>query len=205
VISVATALGAGFLLHDEVLFPLFLVFIVPALWGLRISTRHHGYTPPLWLGIGGAAVAAGGFWLLVSGWWPHSTVLYAGLAGLVGGSVWDLVRSRMAPSCGPERIAIAPDSSPPNFKRGAAIATAVGLTFIAGYEAVKAVSPGAQEAGVRCFGINSCKGTTACSTKSNACNGQNDCKGKGWLSVQSEPECTAKGGAPLSKSGSAEG
>lgn len=200
VISVATALGAGFLLHDEVLFPLFVVFIVPALWGLRISTRHHGYAPPFWLGLVGAAVAAGGFWLLVSGWWPRSIVLYIGLAGLVGGSVWDLVRSRMVPSCAPEPGATAFENGRPNLKRGAAIATAVGLTFIAGYEAVKWASPGAQGADVRCFGINSCKGTTACSTRWNACNGQNDCKGKGWLSVQSEPECTAKGGTPLEKS-----
>jgi mercuric ion transport protein len=200
VISVATTLGAGFLFHDEILFPLFLLFIAPALWGLRISTRHHRYAPPFWLGVGGAAVAAAGFWLLVTGWWPHSAVLYVGLGALTAGSVLDLVRSRMVPSCAAETTAVAPQNNGVNFKKGAAIATAVGLTFIAGYEGVKQVSPGAQEAGVRCLGINSCKGTTACSTKSNACNGQNDCKGKGWLSVESETECTAKGGTPISKS-----
>lgn len=200
VISVATALGAGFLLHDEILFPLFVLFIVPALWGLRISTRHHGYAPPFWLGVSGAGVAAAGFWLLVSGWWPHSVALYAGLAGFVGGSVWDFVRPRMAPSCAPEAGAAAYGDGRSTLKKGAAIATVVGLTFIAGREAVKWANPGAQEAGIRCFGINSCKGTTACSTRWNSCNAQNDCKGKGWLSVRSERECTAKGGVPLEKS-----
>ena len=62
----------------------YLVFIAPALWGLRISTKHHKYNPPFSLAIAGAAVAAGGFWLLVTGWWPHPAVLYVGLAGLVG-------------------------------------------------------------------------------------------------------------------------
>jgi mercuric ion transport protein len=200
VMSVATALGAGFLLHDEILFPLFILFIAPALWGLRISTRHHEYAPPFWVAAGGGMMAAVGFWLLVAGWWPHSVVLYLGLGGLTAGSIWDLVRSRIVPSCAVQTTAAAPRNSGVNLKKGAAIATAVGITFIAGYEAVKWVSPGAQEAGVRCLGINSCKGTSACSTKSNACNGQNDCKGKGWLFVQSEPECTAKGGTPLSKS-----
>ncbi len=55
-----------------------------------------------------------------------------------------------------------------------------------------AVSAG-ETAKVRCAGINSCKGKSACHGAGNACAGQNSCKGKGWIEV-SEKECKDKGG-----------
>lgn len=48
--------------------------------------------------------------------------------------------------------------------------------------------------GVKCLGINACKGQSGCRTAANACKGQNSCKGKGWLMVDSEKECVDKGG-----------
>lgn len=199
VLSVATALGAGFLLHDQILFPLFTLFIAFSLWSLRVAVRHHGYQPPFWLGVAGATIATVSLWLLVTGWWPHPWVLYLGLAGLVGASLWDLVRARMLPSCAPVACATEQGRGP-SWKKGAAIAAAVGVAFVAGYESVKLATPTAAEADVRCFGINSCKATTACSTKWNACNGQNACKGKGWLYVRSERECRQVGGVLLEES-----
>ena len=47
---------------------------------------------------------------------------------------------------------------------------------------------------VRCMGINSCKGTGACSTAANGCHGANSCKGKGVTMVATEKECTDKKG-----------
>jgi hypothetical protein len=47
---------------------------------------------------------------------------------------------------------------------------------------------------VRCMGINSCKGTGACSTATNSCHGANSCKGKGVTMVATEKECTDKKG-----------
>ncbi len=46
---------------------------------------------------------------------------------------------------------------------------------------------------IQCYGVNSCKGKTACSSKSNSCSGKNSCKGKGWLSM-SKQECLDKKG-----------
>ncbi|HEC20521.1 MAG TPA: hypothetical protein ENI97_14485 [Gammaproteobacteria bacterium] len=48
-----------------------------------------------------------------------------------------------------------------------------------------------------CWGINSCKATTDCTTAFNACNGKNDCKGKGFKYVSSAEACKEKGGVPL--------
>ena len=51
----------------------------------------------------------------------------------------------------------------------------------------------AKMANVKCSGINSCKGTSACATASSACKGQNSCKGKGWVKT-SKANCASKGG-----------
>jgi hypothetical protein len=48
----------------------------------------------------------------------------------------------------------------------------------------------ADEAKVKCEGVNSCKGTSACGTATNACQGQNSCKGHGYLML-SQAECDA--------------
>ena len=52
------------------------------------------------------------------------------------------------------------------------------------------------EGGIKCAGINSCKGHGACAAAdgSHACAGKNECKGKGWVKVKTEKECTDKGG-----------
>jgi hypothetical protein len=48
----------------------------------------------------------------------------------------------------------------------------------------------ADEAKVKCEGVNSCKGTSACKTATNACAGQNSCKGHGFL-MMTQKECDA--------------
>lgn len=58
-------------------------------------------------------------------------------------------------------------------------------------EATKASS--AKMADVKCSGINSCKGSSACATATSSCKGQNSCKGKGWVKA-SKADCAAKGG-----------
>jgi len=52
----------------------------------------------------------------------------------------------------------------------------------------------AQAAGVKCTGVNSCKGTSACKSANSSCKGQNACKGQGWTEAANAGECTAKGG-----------
>ena len=55
---------------------------------------------------------------------------------------------------------------------------------------------------VKCFGINECKGESACNVNKpelgieHSCAGENDCKGKGWIKV-ARSECDSKGGEVL--------
>jgi uncharacterized membrane protein len=45
----------------------------------------------------------------------------------------------------------------------------------------------------RCYGINTCKGTSLCATAKNDCKGLNSCKGEGVL-VRTKTACLAEGG-----------
>ena len=71
-------------------------------------------------------------------------------------------------------------------RRSFALASAAAALFVAG-----ATAPAlADEAEVKCEGVNSCKGQSACSTAQNECAGKNSCKGKGFLMLTPE-ECEA--------------
>lgn len=89
-----------------------------------------------------------------------------------------------------------------NVKRlsGFALASAAATLLLAGCgskeaEVAKKAAPeaAAKVADVKCSGINSCKGKSACATADSACSGQNSCKGKGWIKT-SKTECDSKGG-----------
>jgi hypothetical protein len=70
--------------------------------------------------------------------------------------------------------------------RGVVIATAAALLF--GTLGVSAVR--ADEAQIKCTGINACKGQSSCMSARNSCKGMNSCKGKGFV-LMSRSECTA--------------
>jgi hypothetical protein len=69
---------------------------------------------------------------------------------------------------------------------GAAFATAAALVF--GSMTLNVAH--ADEAKVKCEGVNACKGQSACATAHNACQGQNSCKGQGYLKL-TKAECDA--------------
>ncbi len=48
----------------------------------------------------------------------------------------------------------------------------------------------ADEARVKCEGINGCKGQGSCKTARNDCKGMNTCKGQGWVETTKQ-ECEA--------------
>jgi hypothetical protein len=48
----------------------------------------------------------------------------------------------------------------------------------------------AADAKVKCEGVNSCKGKSACKSANNSCKGQNSCKGKGYLEM-TQAQCDA--------------
>jgi len=78
-------------------------------------------------------------------------------------------------------------------KSGAAIAATVAALFASG-AMLAPVSAQAGEGGVKCAGINSCKGQSECATAGSSCKGQNACKGQGWEKKASKEECEAAGG-----------
>lgn len=84
-----SAIGAGFLINDLFLIPLFTLALAFTVWSLLRSRRRHGHDGPLRLGIGSALAAFAALWFL-------APVAYAALAALIGANVWDLMVSRRA-------------------------------------------------------------------------------------------------------------
>jgi uncharacterized membrane protein len=80
-----------------------------------------------------------------------------------------------------------------NTLKGAVIASAVASLFAANAFA-QAPAPAPAAKGVKCSGVNSCKGQGACAGAKNSCAGKNSCKGAGLTIMKSEGDCTAKGG-----------
>jgi len=69
---------------------------------------------------------------------------------------------------------------------GVALAAAAAFMF----STVAVTTARADEAKVKCEGVNSCKGHSACKSAHNACKGQNSCKGQGFLEM-TKSECDA--------------
>ncbi|HTM63428.1 MAG TPA: hypothetical protein VL360_02865 [Gammaproteobacteria bacterium] len=69
------------------------------------------------------------------------------------------------------------------------IATAAAVAFITAPIATASHAA----AKVKCYGVNSCKGKSACKTAKNECKGKNSCKGQG-MKMMTEAKCTKKGG-----------
>ena len=86
-LAVLSAVGAGFLINDLVLIPVFVVFLGITLWGLWTSRKRHGHVGPFYLGTAAAIIAFAALWFFV----PLS---YVGLAALISASVWDIVLLR---------------------------------------------------------------------------------------------------------------
>jgi len=82
-----------------------------------------------------------------------------------------------------------------NLKSGLALATTAAALFSMG--TVATTVHAAEDAVVKCSGINSCKGTSECKTAKSECKGQNSCKGQGWTATKSAAECTSAGGKVL--------
>jgi hypothetical protein len=73
------------------------------------------------------------------------------------------------------------------------LAAAAALIAISSAAIAPAQAANAAEQPGRCYGINTCKGTSLCATAKNDCKGLNDCKGQGVL-VKTPTECKALGG-----------
>jgi hypothetical protein len=69
---------------------------------------------------------------------------------------------------------------------GMAVATAAALLFAR----LPAQTASAAEATLSCFGVNTCKGQSACKSARNDCKGQNACKGLGFVELTKQ-DCAA--------------
>jgi uncharacterized membrane protein len=77
---------------------------------------------------------------------------------------------------------------------GAVIAAAVASMFASGMAGAHPNHAKDKAKGVKCAGVNGCKGKGECGGADNACRGMNECRGQAWVSVASRKECDARGG-----------
>lgn len=82
VLTGVSALGAGALINDAILFPLLAVFLGTMLWGLVKARGRHGQPQPLYFGIAGALLAFIGPWLFIP-------LAYAGFLAIIAAVAWD--------------------------------------------------------------------------------------------------------------------
>lgn len=78
---------------------------------------------------------------------------------------------------------------------GLAAATAAFALLATG---VPLISAAGNDSGVKCAGLNECKGHSECQSATNECKGLNGCKGEGWVTKSSAEECMAAGGKVIS-------
>jgi mercuric ion transport protein len=94
VLTALTAIGLGFLIHDAILIPLFMVFVGINLWTLHSSVNNQalnktGAFSPFKLASIGAVISVLGLVLSVAGIAFATALIYAGLAMFFGANVWD--------------------------------------------------------------------------------------------------------------------
>ena len=86
-LAALTAVGAGFLINDAVLIPLFAALLGLSLWLLFGSARAHHDLRPVYVAALGALGA-------LVGLWTSTLVLFAGLGLIVASSLWDYLGTR---------------------------------------------------------------------------------------------------------------
>lgn len=92
-LSVLTAIGAGFLIHDAFLIPLYVALLALSLWLLYRSAKAHGGLGPFWVGACGAVVGFAGLWI-------SPIVVYGGLLAIMAANVADFLRGRRRRAAG---------------------------------------------------------------------------------------------------------
>lgn len=203
-ISMFTAVGATALTDHATLYPIFVGFIALSAWQLYRSVRRRGAWGPFLLGAAGALSAVVFLWLMVTGVVPlPGAALYIAIGVLVTGTLWEIgaryredcivkVRREMSSAAhGTRNIGAGVN--------GAVLSVAAAAAFYGMYKSVDELQPTAAAAEIDCYGINACKGQTACQTAHNACPGMNACKGKGFLHATAA-ECADQDGVPLEDS-----
>lgn len=68
------------------------------------------------------------------------------------------------------------------------IATAAAVAFVTAPLTSTMTQAAHHHHKIKCYGVNSCKGKSACKTAKSSCKGKNSCKGQGYL-MKSEKHC----------------
>lgn len=76
---------------------------------------------------------------------------------------------------------------------GLSLAAAAASLFASG---CSTICSEAEDAPVKCSGVNGCKASSACSTPESSCKGRNTCRGEGWVPMTKD-ECLRRGGEVL--------
>jgi mercuric ion transport protein len=100
ILSVLAALGLSALRRDAILWPLMIVSLCVALWGLWTERRAHGLDAPLAFAVGGAVALVAGV-VFVHGP-PARLLIDGGAVGLVAATLWNIwARVARRPSLSP--------------------------------------------------------------------------------------------------------
>ncbi|TAN02154.1 MAG: MerC domain-containing protein [Rhodanobacteraceae bacterium] len=91
-LSALSVAGLGFLIHDAILIPLLVAFVVLNLWLLWRTTGGHADRRPFGLGVIGGLLAVIGLYI-------HPSAAALGLLLLVAASGWNFFNGRRARSC----------------------------------------------------------------------------------------------------------
>jgi mercuric ion transport protein len=86
-LAALTAVGAGFIINDVVLIPLYVALLALSLWVLFRSARGHRNLRPVYVAGAGALAALIGLWI-------SPVVLFLGLGLIVASSFWDYLGAR---------------------------------------------------------------------------------------------------------------
>lgn len=92
-LAMLAAIGAGFLINDAILIPLYVAFLALNLWLLRRSSRAHSDRRPFFFAAAGALAAIAGLFI-------PPAVVYAGLAAMVLAGFWDYAAMRARRAAG---------------------------------------------------------------------------------------------------------
>ena len=86
-LAALTATGAGFLINDAVLVPLYLALLALSVWLVFRSARAHRNLRPVYLAGAGALAA-------LIGLWTSTVVVFVGLGLMVASSFWGYLGER---------------------------------------------------------------------------------------------------------------
>jgi hypothetical protein len=100
------AIGAGGLARHAYMFPAFVAFLGASVWLLWRSGRARGEPRPFRLALAGALFASLVTWLSLAGIEPGALgyAAYAGVAAVVGASLWSFVLARRPGDCLEEMV-----------------------------------------------------------------------------------------------------